>query len=397
MLLLGVGMALMIPSSALGARSVGYQYLTTYSGTYTFSDSYQARPVAPDGLETRQQYEWLTYDYETIVVAPDHTYTRTLTSYILARGTLRSVEVQGSGVTGGPFTSTTSCQIYSDPTPIVISGGGDYIEPVLAKQNPLLELGWMLPDHGTTPSRYLPRFHESGTADCTSGSSWLAWSPSSGIGTVFAALPLTRAMRTAFSGGATIHYAAIRKRPWTRSFKVTAQDRATRPGFTGPSVDSAKVVVNSRVQFERTSGDTLPKAPPRTQNKLVDLLINEGFLGLQAQGPQGGPPVGAGGDPDTVVIPGFGAGEVSLDVTGPWWAGARAMRRPADLCSPLPGPPCASGGAPVRLTIVPTSAGARLLKAPHGAFSARYVLSYHPAGSRRTYSGVRVWAVPARP
>jgi hypothetical protein len=214
---------------------------------------------------------------------------------------------------------------------------------------------------------------------------------------VYAQLPLTSAMRTAFSGAATIHYAAIRNRPWTRRFNVTAQDRATRPGFKGPSVDSAKVVVNSTVQFERIYGDTLPKDPPRTQNKLVDLLIDQGFLGLQAQGPQGGPPVGASGDPDTVVIPGFGAGEVSLDVSGTVVGG-----RARDVAAG--GPLLASarttvrrGGAPVRLTIAPTAAGARVLKAPHDAFGARYVLSYRPAGSRRTYSGVRVWAVPARP
>ena len=59
------------PSAASAGGPVGYQYLTTYSGTYDFTDSFRAQPNAPDGLETRAHYEWLTYDYETIVIAPD--------------------------------------------------------------------------------------------------------------------------------------------------------------------------------------------------------------------------------------------------------------------------------------------------------------------------------------
>src|SRR5438128_9557595 len=120
-LLTGLGIALLAaaaPSAAVALGPVGYQYLTTYSGTYDFTESYRAQPGAPDGIEAREHFQWLTYDYETIVIQPDHTFTRTLTSYVLAQGTTRSVHIQGSGVPGGPFTSTTSCAVYSDSTPV---------------------------------------------------------------------------------------------------------------------------------------------------------------------------------------------------------------------------------------------------------------------------------------
>lgn len=394
----GLLIVMATPSAASARGPVGYQYLTTYSGTYDFTDSFLAQPNAPDGLQTRTHYEWLTYDYETIVIAPDHTYTQTLTSYILARGMSKSVDVQGSGLPGGPFTTTTSCSVYSDSAPVETQGGGNYIQPVLAKQNPLLELGWTLP----VPSTGRPTFHLGGTADCGYGS-LLPYTPSSGIATVFTAVHGDiRKFGKAFSGAAAIHYAAIAQGPWSRRFDVTLQGTASRPGFHGPAVESAKVVVRSQVKFERVRNAEVRTGPLRKREKLVDLLLSEGFLGLGAEGPASGPPVGASGDPTTVVIPGFGPGEVSLDVTGTVLPGP--ARESVATAAAGGGTLLASGrthvrrgGAPVSLTIFPTAAGRRLLKAPHPGFVARYTLSFRPAGSRKTYHGVRAFTVPARP
>jgi hypothetical protein len=391
------------PSVASAASSVGYQYLTTYSGTYDFTDSYRAQPNAPDGIESREHLEWVTYDYETIVVRPDHTYTQTLTSYILARGTSKSTDVQGSGLPGGPFTTTSSCSVYSDSSPVVIKNGGDYIQPVLAKQNPLLELGWMLPDYGSNLSRYRPPFHVSGTADCRfHTSTFLSYTPSQGDGTVFAhptgSASAERAFSDAFSGTASIRYAAIAHHPWTRHFDATLQDTATSPG-QGPAVDSAKVVVKSIVKFERVVPTTLPDSPPPKRDKIADLLISEGFGDLAAQGPASGPPAGAAGDPDTVVIPGLGAGDVSIDVTGTVLPNGQAQAHDASAAGPLLASArthVSHGTAPVSLRIVPTAVGRRLLKRPHRAFRASYTLSFRPAGSRHTYRGVRWFTVPAQ-
>jgi hypothetical protein len=378
---------------------VGYQYLTTYSGSYQFTDKFRAAPNKPDGLDTTQQYEWVTLEYETIMVHPDHSFTSTLTRYILARGTERQVDVQGSGVPGGPFTSTRSCEIYSDPTPVEDTSGGAYIEPVLVKSNPQIVVGWSLPDYGDRPTNVAPPFHVIGTADCRGDyrSSFLDWSITDPGATVFANLTPTRKMIDAFGAQATIRYSKIRKQPWTRHFKnVTVQDKASRPGFTGPSTDDAKVIVNSSVKFERIYNTTLPDATPAERNKLVSLLISEGFFGLAAQGPAGGPPVGASGNPETVVVPGLGPGEISLDVNGTVVQNrsARAAAGSAVLLSSARAR-VTRGGRPVTLTIVPTAAGHQLLSGPHAAIDGRYVLGFRPRGSGRTYHAVEAFTIPA--
>ncbi|MGH2868574.1 MAG: hypothetical protein ACRDNK_13565, partial [Solirubrobacteraceae bacterium] len=360
----------------------------------------------PDGIETRETFEWVTYDYETVVVSPDHAYTQTLTSYILARGTYQQTNVQGSGLDGGPFTTMTSCQVYSDHTPVVIKGGGSYIQPVPAKQNPLLELGWMLPDYGNVKVRSddRPQFHVTGTANCPQGTSTFLSETPDINGTVFAKPSGSASARKeffdAFSGTAAIHYAAIASHPWTRRFDVTLKDTATSPGFHGPAVDTAKVVVKSLVKFERVTPTAIDYSPPQRRDKIADLLIGEGFGDLSTQGPASGPPVGAAGDPDTVVIPGFGPGQVSIDVNGTVLPSGRAQAHDAVAAEPLLASArtrVSRGGAPVSLRIVPTAAGRRLLKRPHRAFRARYTLSFRPAGSRRTYRGVRLFTVPAMP
>ncbi|MGH2868937.1 MAG: hypothetical protein ACRDNK_15430 [Solirubrobacteraceae bacterium] len=399
---IGLGAAMLVaaivPTVAMGSKEVGYQYLTTYQGTYAFTQHFRLAPNAPDGLDTTTGYQWVTYDYETILLHPDHSFTRTLTHYVLVRGDARQVDVQGSSFPGGPFTTTTSCQVYSDNTPMEDTSGGPYIQPLLVKSNPAISIGWTLPE----PSRQ-PQFHV--TCDNANPISPLPWTPSEPSGTVFTALPASPKMNNAFSGTTTIRYSNIRKKPWTRRFKnVTIAGQASRPGFTGPSTEVAKVTVDSTVTFERIFTTTLPDAKPVEGNKLVSLLISEGFLGLQAQGPAGGPPVGASGDPETVLVPGLGPGELSLDVHGlvlpsPKARGAqsRTARTAAD-----PGVLLASarasvtrGGRPVTLTIVPSAAGHQLLTGPHGALDGRYVLGFRPRGSSTTYHAVEAFSIPA--
>ena len=184
--------------------------------------------------------------------------------------------------------------------------------------------------------------HVSGTADCALRTSTFLRGETPDLnGTVFArphgSASAERAFNDAFSGNATIHYAAIASHPWTRSFDTTLQDTATSPG--GGPVETAKVVIKSLVKFERVAASTLQQSPPPKRDKIADLLINEGFGDLRTQAPAGGPPVGAAGDPDTVVIPGFGAGDVGIDVNGTVLNGTRetTLRRlPAGSCSPPP-------------------------------------------------------------
>jgi hypothetical protein len=85
------------PSAARANPVVGYQYLTAYVGTYRFNDDFVAAPGKPDGLHELQQYAWVAYDYETIMVHPDHTFTRTLVRYIIARGTKKVGRHPGVG------------------------------------------------------------------------------------------------------------------------------------------------------------------------------------------------------------------------------------------------------------------------------------------------------------
>ncbi len=393
--------AVFAPSAALANGVVGYQYLTAYKGSYQFTDTFVAAPGKPDGLEETQRYAWVTYDYETIMVHPDHSFTRTLTRYILARGTKRSVDVQGSGVTGGPFRATTSCAIYSDSTPVEAVSGGAYIEPVLVKHNPQIIVSWSLPDYGSQPSNDAPPFHVSGTADCRSAyhGSFLDWTITDPSATVFALLKPTRKIIDAFGASAAIRYSTISKKPWTRRFEnATVAARASRPGFTGPAVDDARVTVDSTVTFDRIYSTTLPDSTPGERNKLVSLLASEGFFGLEAQGPPGGPPVGASGDPQTVVVPGLGPGELSLDVSGtviqPQKAHIAAV--PSVLLARATAHVTRSG-RPVTLTIVPTRAGHQLLSGPHGAIDGRYILGFKPRGSTRTYHAVESFTIPAMP
>jgi hypothetical protein len=395
-----VGAAL-APSVAVGSQTVGYQYLTTYEGGYSFTERYRAEPDAPDGLDTTQLYDWVTYDYETIRLHPDRSFTRTLTRYVIARGDARQVDVQGSGVSGGPFTTTSTCRFDSDRKPVDDTSGGPYIQPVTVRSNPRLGIGWTLPlpSYSGNP----PPFRASGTPDRVGCS--LFWTISEPAGTVYTSLPPTRRMARAFGGGTTIRYSKLENGPWSRSFKnVTIQGEASRPGFRGPSTESAKVVVNSKVTFERVYNTTLPGAEPVAGDKLAALLIDEGFLGLKGQGTPGGPPVGALGDPETVIVPGLGPGQLSLDVHAIVLQNRRVASKPRVRAAAAGEVSLASAtarvtraGRPVQLKIVPTAAGRDLLKARHGKIAGRYILGFRPRGSRRTYHAVEALTIPARP
>jgi hypothetical protein len=143
---------------------------------------------------------------------------------------------------------------------------------VLVKSNPLIVVYWSLPDYGNKPANDAPPFHLSGTADCRSAyaSSFLDWTVTNPAATVFALLRPTPKMTAAFGATATIRYSNIRNEPWTRHFKnVTIDNRASRPGFTGPAIDDAKVTVDSTVTFDRIYSTPLPDATPTERNKLA--------------------------------------------------------------------------------------------------------------------------------
>jgi hypothetical protein len=214
---------------------------------------------------------------------------------------------------------------------------------------------------------------------------------------VYTPLPATQLMNDAFGGETTINYAAFKHHPWTRDFhNVTVENHASRPGFQAPSIEDAKVVVDSTVTFDR-----IDKYKP---NKIGDLLLSEGFM---AQGPATGGPVGSSGEDEEVLVPGLGSGDVSLGLEGQVVSGLQghlvgrglpSARESAFSAGPILARASAKGvriGRMVLLTLVPTSAG-RALGKTHGPLKATYVLTFRPHGSHKTYRATRSVQFPAR-
>jgi hypothetical protein len=341
------------------------------------------------------------FDYDKITVHRDRTYTSTHTRYIAAKGALRQVQIQGSDLPGGPFTTTIDCQIASSLKPVVIESGGSNVDPVPVSRNPFINVGWEIPDRGSRPTNDAPPFTLTGTAnpDCASmfGNHFLVWTHSEPSGTVYTVLASTPAMGEAFGGAANIHYKDL---PWKRDFNVPIIASATRPGFTGPSTETAQVKVNSTVEMARV--DTRPPSRQNKPevNKIGALLLAEGFASIGGQGTPGGPPAGGSGDEETVIVPGMGTGDVSLNVSGTVSQNRAYVRgRAVAASSPLLATAKAhstSSIRPVTLKIVPTAAGRDLLSAPHPAITAHYVLSFRPRGSKRAISKTKTIAIPAR-
>jgi hypothetical protein len=116
--------ALVLAAVPASASAASYEYLTTYVGAYRFEQHYKAAPNRPDGLDTVQNYRWAVFDYDKVTVRADHTFTSRHTRWIAALGTIKQVEVQGSDLPGGPFTTTKDCTIVSSLKPVVTDTGG---------------------------------------------------------------------------------------------------------------------------------------------------------------------------------------------------------------------------------------------------------------------------------
>jgi hypothetical protein len=395
--LLAVFVALPVVVLPAVASAASFEYLTTYTGVYGFADTYVAAPNAPDGLTTTQHYTWTTFDYDKGTVHKDGTFTSRNTRYIAANGHYHSVNVQGSAQAGGPFVTTDDCAIASSLSPVSTDNVGSGVQPVPVSRNPDISVGWEIPDYGGGPqANDAPKFTLSGTlgngqpCDSVYSSHWLSYTDSEGGATVFAQIPLTQKARDAFGTAANIKYDEIRGgRVWRRQFKnIDLKGVASSPGFTGPATENAELTMDTEVTFRRVDGKTSP-------NKIGALLLSEGFLGLSTEGKNGGP-AGNSDEDEEVLVPGIGAGEVTLGVQGQVVSGNRAAsaRAAAPLLSS--GHARATGpGKPVRITLHPTASGATQLHAPHPAVSARYVLTFKPKGSKRTYSATKAVTLPA--
>jgi hypothetical protein len=381
------------------ASAASYEYLTTYTGVYGWADTYLAQPNAPDGLTTNEHYSWTTFDYDKVTAHKDGTFSRRNTRYIAASGHYRQVDVQGSAQQGGPFVDTDDCSIASALNPVSSQSSGSNVQPVPVSQNPSISVGWEIPDYGGGPqANDAPKFTVAGTLGngqpCATvfSSRWLVYSDSGGAGTVFAQIPLTQKARDAFGSATNIKYDQIRGgRVWRRQFKnIDLKDAATRPGFQGPATDNAELMMDTEVTFRRVDMKTSP-------NKIGALLLREGFLGLGTEGKNGGP-AGNSDEDEDVIVPGLGAGDVTLDVQGHVASASRAetLRAAPPLLSS--GHAKATGaGRPVKITLHPTASGATRLHAPHPAISARYVLTFKPKGSKQTYSVAKPVTLPAVP
>jgi hypothetical protein len=377
------------------ARAASFEYLTSHAGAYSFAQDFKAAPALPDGLKTVQTYRWAVFDYDKVTVHPDRSYTSRHTRWIAATGNIKQVQVQGSDLPGGPFTTTSDCTIASSVTPVVSETGGANVSPVPVSQNPQISVGWAIPDYGTRRANDAPPFTVSGTPDCAGkfGSSFLVWTDSEPGGTVFSTLAPTKAMSEAFGGAQNIRYDDL---PWDRKFEnVTIDGTGSRPGFTGPATEQAQVKVDAIVGIERVDIPKPERSRPGKVNKIGALLLSEGFGTITTQTGPIGPP-GSGGGEETVVVPGMGTGDVSLDVSGTV-VNQRAQVRAGSSGTLLAHARARSTSTtrPVVLHIVPTAAG-HALSAPHPALQARYVLKFRPRGSTRTISKSRIVTIPAR-
>jgi hypothetical protein len=389
-----VALAVALPTVASAAS---FEYLTTYTGVYGWADTFVAAPNAPDGLTTTQHYTWATFDYNKVTVHKDGTFSNRATRYIAANGHYHQVDVQGSAQAGGPFVTTDDCSITSAPGPVNTDSGGSSVQPVPVSRNPDISVGWEIPDYGGGPQvKDAPKFTVAGTLGngqpCATvySSRWLAYTDSGGAATVFAQIPLTQKARDAFGSATNIKYDQIRGgRVWRRQFKnIDLKDVATRPGFQGPAIDTAELTMDSEVTFRRIDMKTSP-------NKIGALLLSEGFLGLSTEGNNGGP-AGNSDEDEDVIVPGIGPGEVTLGVQGQVVSGNRAATpRAAPQLLSSGRAKATRAGRPVKITLHPTASGATLLHAPHPAISARYVLTFKPKGSKRTYSATKAVTLPA--
>lgn len=216
--------------------------LTSYVGAYSFTQQFKLAPNLTDGLSTVQNYRWAVFDYDKVTVHPDRTHTSRHTRWIAARGTIKEVDVQGSDLPGGPFTTTKDCTIVSSLKPVVTETGGANVQPIPVSKNPAISVGWDIPDYGSKPTNDAPPLMVTGTAnpDCASESagSFLVWTYSQPEDTVLTRLTPTKAMADAFDGAENIHYDDL---PWTRPFKdITIDGTGSRPGFTGPATEQAQ-------------------------------------------------------------------------------------------------------------------------------------------------------------
>lgn len=384
-----------LPATA-GARS--FTYLTTYAGTYDFTEKFRHEEGKPDGIDTTQSYRWAQFDYETITLHRDRTYTDKQTRYIAAKGTYKQDSLQGSTSQAGPMKKHTECNIASALTPFVRSGGGSYVQPIPVRQDPAINVGWTLPNYGSRPTNDAPPFTVTGTSDCdVFHSDFLIWTPSHPAGGLvgLARLTPTQRINDAFGDGTTIHYSDLRDGPWERNLKTGEADgKGTRPQFDGQSTEEAQVKVGGTVKFWRI----LNPKPENYNNKIGNLLLAEGFAGIGGQGTPGGPPAGGSGDDETVIVPGMGSGDVSFDVHGVVGTGG-TPRVSAAGGQPLLATAKAKSrraGGIVKLKIVPTAAGRQLLSAPHPEIKASYVLSFRPRGVKRTFSRTRAVTIPPR-
>jgi hypothetical protein len=55
---------------------------------------------------------------------------------------------------------------------------------------------------------------------------------------------------------------------------------------------------------------------PGKVDKFAAIMLDVDFASFAGQGTPGGPPAGGSGDEETVIVPGIGTGDVSLDVSG---------------------------------------------------------------------------------
>jgi len=366
------------------------EYVTTYSGTYTYTQA--AHSHIDDGrpssdLTTDERESFFSVDHNTITIFRGGRFKNVHERSLTLSGHEHQDFIQGYGQPGGPFTTTRDCTASTlSDKPIRSEDGGVGALPVPISKNPMLSVGWEIPDYGTSPVAGVPPISITGMRCDGFGNRFLDCIPAS-CGTTHTPVPFRASIARAFSGAVNIRYSQL---PWSASFDDLEADGHTETSGRLISNEDAKVVVNTAVEMVRWDS---PSRPTEQVNKIGALLISEGFGSITGQGRPGRGPAGGSGEPETVVIPPVGQGTLHLNVSGtvvsPRVNAAASTTLAAGTVTfgrqPLPG----------RMTITPTAAGRKLLASPHPALKLRYVLTFTPRGSKKSISRAKLFDVPA--
>jgi hypothetical protein len=364
-----------VPTADGKAQDRTVEYITTYQGTYSFTDydrftSYTAGPAAP-------ATQALDYDWTEVVrdVLTPHTHGR------VGEYSYTNMDAHGgyqSDFAGGHPPSVT-CTYSSNPYRSFrqrLLGSPYALGPPMG--NPLLDYIWELPDQVgylglTSQGAYCPGKTES-VLDETP---------------VFVTLHTNNVdLDDAFVGTAEARYKDL---PAMHKIQAVQKNSGMEQGPNGYSVDAARIDVDGTVSFAVLAHN------PYNPNKIGTLFLDEA-INIMTDGVGGPYSPSASGDPDPILIPGLPAGGINVNVTGTINAPGVASASTASR-----GPVLFTASAvehhaeqPLVVKFKPTAAGHAALAGGHPVTHVQLHFRFHPAGAGHTVTRTTSTAIAAR-